>query len=77
MRFRWHRGGLGESMETAFEFDGLEDLIAKMNDDSPLMEITSDAVTVQHYGYDPRVLWDTYIILLDGHPLGFTDGKPT
>lgn len=29
---------------------------------------------VRPYGFDARIGWDTHIVIMDGDPIGFTDG---
>lgn len=69
-KFRFHRGGLAESMATSTEVDGI----------AALAEVLSGAgwppgkIDIKPYGHDARVGWDTHIVTLDGAAVGFTDG---
>lgn len=75
MRFRWHRGSLADSMETVEELSPfLPPLLAILVRSCP--EATPDNVVVEPYfGRDERCDWDrTYIVKVNGGPVGFTDG---
>lgn len=68
-KFRFHRGGYAESMDTAVECRSMSKLrlIIKAR--------ANDTVTVEPYGgIDNRNGWDTYIVMHNGHPIGMTDG---
>ena len=71
MKYRHHRGGLAESMETVRE---IEPTIAALE---ALLRATD--VTVEKYGYgiDERIGWDTHLVCVNGIPAGFTDGPAT
>lgn len=75
MKYREHRGGLSESMETVREIASTREAIAL---EAGLMLgrlVTPDEVRVSPYGYDARIMWDTHIVEIDGFgPIGFTDG---
>lgn len=69
--FREHRGGLNESMLTVVTVGNLAELIAHLK---TLHGIRSAAqVTIKHYGYDPRIMWDNYIVCINGEAVGFTN----
>lgn len=78
MKIRQHRGGLAESMETLAE---IEPTVAAVR--QYLKErraggfVTSLPIKVVPYGKGPdtRIGWDqTYIVLVNDLPYGFTDG---
>lgn len=78
MLFRFHRGGLKESMETAFAFTDRQDLINKIIDyysgtPFPIQNNGEDFVCLPYGGIDERIGWDTYLIKMDGHPIGMTN----
>lgn len=75
-KFRFHRGSLADSMATVVEVDGRTALIDLL-DDTIIRDLPPKAyaVTVKPYGgIDERIGWDTYIVLVDEIPVGFTDG---
>lgn len=77
MKFRWHRGGLAESMETVVEIEptrqALADLVTK--DWIFWGETASPAeVDVRPYSYDDRIEWDTYLVFWRGRSVGMSDG---
>lgn len=80
-KVREHRGSLSNSMGTVFEvedFNGLLDAISKsmFPIGSPFgVKLSPGRVHVEHYTYDDRIGWDTYIVSIDGYGVwGFTDG---
>lgn len=82
MKFREHRSGLAESMETVVEIKDREELlayIAKILYPWPTApSVTPETVKVAPYHYDARIGWDTHIVTLEGYGvLGFTDGPLT
>ncbi len=79
MKYREHRGGLSESMETVVEVSDREALlehIRKVAQAWPTFPpVTTETVHIRPYGWDERIGWDTHIVTLDGYGvLGFTDG---
>ena len=76
-RYRDHRGGLAESMETMQEFDSLGSLNVYLK--SILHKYCIDDLdvkntTIKPYGFDKRIAWDSHIVQLEGWGvLGFTD----
>ena len=77
MKFREHRGGLAESMETVVELDSrgkfleyFKHLILKSGFDGGTLSFSE-------YGYDKRIGWNTYLVCLEGYGvLGMLDGPP-
>lgn len=67
MNYRDHRGGLAESMETVREIEPTIDALALV------LKVPPSAITVNPYGYDKRIEWDTYVVCIDGHAVGFCD----
>lgn len=77
-RFRFHRGGLADSMETVITLNSKEELlkevIAFYGDTLPPGTVTMDKLIIGEYVYDQRVGWDTHIVIVQGiGPVGFTD----
>lgn len=81
--FRWHRGGLHESLKTSKKFDGsaeeLVHLLRQGLDRFPSLDgkVTIDTIKVEKYGdgIDMRCGWDTYIVTIPEYGVaGFTDG---
>jgi hypothetical protein len=77
IRIRAQRGSLDESLETVETIQGTKKAIADYfhkqwgHLDSPIDE---SEIRVEYYCYDPRINWTTYIVLIDGNAVGFTDG---
>lgn len=80
VKFRFHRGGLKEAMETVIEVGNKEELkqaIIQHYKDNNIEEFTPDVenITIEPYGYDNRIDWDTYIVSIPNYGvLGFTNG---
>lgn len=68
--FRQHRGGLAESMQTVREMSTRNDLEAFVR-----QHYGEGVVTVEPYGWDNRIGWDTHIVCLNGNACGFTNGN--
>ena len=66
-RFRPQRGGLEESMKEVKTFDSKLELAKHLG-------VCYFSVEAEAYGYDPRIEWNTWIVLVDGQAVGFTDG---
>ena len=75
--FRFHRGGLSESMETVTIIHSFEQLICMINGwwDSPLTKIT-----IEPYIFDSRIDWDTQLVIIHvqdkTYPVGYLNKKP-
>jgi hypothetical protein len=75
MKFRFHRGGLREALLTTVEVNSLAELRAVIEKAEDLITPTGDEpLTVEPYCYDHRIDWDTYIVMWNGFPIGFTNG---
>lgn len=79
--FRFHRGGLEESMQTVIEIETFDQLVAHITSN---YDVPAAKITVSKYIYDDRINWDTYIVNLtmgldveqSTHPVGFLNRKP-
>lgn len=75
--FRFHRGGLDESMETVTIIESFEELLVLAIDfwDSPFTKLT-----VEPYVYDQRIHWDTQLVLIHvrdkSYPIGYLNRDP-
>ena len=67
--YRDQRGGLAESMETVQKMHTLGDIQTHLE---PMFG--PGIITVDQYGLDKRIDWDTHIVCHDGQAVGFTDG---
>lgn len=67
--YRDQRGGLAESMETVQKMHTLGDIQTHLE---PMFG--PGEITVDQYGLDKRIDWDTHIVCHDGHAVGYTDG---
>jgi hypothetical protein len=78
IRFRFHRGSLDASMETARTFASVDDAKQHIVQDlKPHIDVASDSIRARRYGKDgdPRIGWqDLFIITIDGYGvIGFAD----
>ena len=68
MLYREHRGSLEDSMKTIFSIKSTK------KDLSQIIGCNIEDIEVKEYGYDDRIGWNTFIVLVKGIPVGFTDG---
>ena len=77
--YRPHRGSLADSMREMVEVNDLSQLVRHMRreverwypgDELPTEENTK----LEHYWYDDRIGWDTWMVLVKGQAWGFTNG---
>ena len=69
MKFRPQRGGLIESMAGVVNIDPtLESLARHLN-------VPVEDIECYFYGYDTRIRWDTFAVIVDGDIVGFTDER--
>jgi hypothetical protein len=61
--FREHRGGLQEAMKTVQEVSCLEDIEKIKN----IPDEFKGKLRIEHYCYDRRIDWDTYIIDIEDY----------
>lgn len=82
MKYRDHRGGLAESMETLQEFDTRADLITYLQKELATWghKFEESAVKIEPYGdgKDDRIGWSNlHIVIVQGFgPVGFADIPP-
>jgi hypothetical protein len=80
MKIREHRGYLADSMKTVKDIGPTKaDLIAHLKETLKECDviITPLTVTVEYYGYDDRIGWETYIVKIKNWGVyGFTDALP-
>ncbi len=67
MRFRFHRGGLEESLKTTIEINSIEELKSKIGNPTN--------IEFQHCGMDARINWDTYYVIADDKIIGMSDSN--
>lgn len=80
--YRPHRRLLADAMDEVVELKDKADLILHIKREWSSLphdfEISEKTVQVEKYGFDDRINWDTYVVLLemDGKPgaIGFTNG---
>jgi hypothetical protein len=63
MKYRDHRGGLSESMETEQEVRTAEDIIKHLNKFWHQFEKEVEEIKFEHVGYDKRTKWNTYYVM--------------
>jgi hypothetical protein len=74
---RENRPTIDESMATMLDIEGREQLVQhiSMRLAEQGVAVTDDMIHVSHYGFDERIEWDEYIIVVDRFGVfGFTDG---
>jgi len=72
--FRYHRGGLTESMATTIEIESKKELISILNKN--IFGTDFENITIEPYCFDSRINWDTYIVHLEDYGvIGFTNGE--
>lgn len=69
MKFRPHRGGLIESMAGVVNISPTLDSLARH------LNVPVEDIECYFYGYDTRILWDTFAVTVDGDIVGFTDER--
>lgn len=67
--FRWHRGGMKESLNTAVHVKNMDDLKTVLSQSMLMTEDTN--IKVQYYSYDDRLALHTYVVLVNGYITGF------
>ena len=74
-KFRFHRGGLSESMETTVSLSTKEELIRVIgNSLKEWGDFNYNNLKIESYGFDDRINWNSHIVTLDGWGvIGFTD----
>lgn len=76
MRFRFHRGSLEESLQTVREVQSLDDVRELLVREVGLSLLPEHfKLTCRYYTHDKRIDWQTWIVLNDGLPVGFSDGE--
>jgi hypothetical protein len=75
--FRFHRGGLDESMKTIKIISSSMDL---KNLIFEACDIQPTNITILPYLYDPRIQWDTHVVLIHmgdkSYQVGYLNKKP-
>jgi hypothetical protein len=75
--FRFHRGGLEESMQTVIEIKSFEQLLITIIDG---WDINPTKVEIKPYIYDERIHWDTHFVIIhvgeSNYPVGYLNRKP-
>lgn len=67
MLFRPQRGSLSDSMADEVELPATRKALAGH------LVCPEESVDVKPYCYDGRIGWDTYLVIVDGQAVGFTD----
>ena len=75
--FRFHRGGLEESMQTLIEIKSFEQLLIHIAD---AWDVPFTRLTVSPYHFDHRIDWDTQLVRVFiediSYPVGYLNRKP-
>jgi len=73
IKYREHRGGLQESLDTAREFDSIKELfyyLVNWSQENRLSYNIED-FTIRFYGFDERCNQDLWIVTARGQGIGF------
>jgi hypothetical protein len=65
---------IDEAMKHVREVKTKAELMAFLRDEWLATEATDENVTIEPYGYDKRIGWDTHLLCIDGKAALFTDG---
>jgi hypothetical protein len=75
MKIRMHRSSLQEALATIEEIEPtLEAVRAHVEAHGGVPILPAAIVRVERYGYDPRIDWDTHLVMYGKWPVAFTDG---
>ena len=77
MRMRESKPTIEESLATIQNLEGRTQLVRRIFDalGEKGVIVTDEMIHVSHYGFDDRIDWDEYIIVVDRYGVfGFTDG---
>lgn len=66
---------LSEMMEKVVEIPDFDALMAYLQEHYSFWNPTKENVTIDRYGYDDRIGWDTHIICVAGKAALFSDGS--
>ncbi len=80
MQIRVQRGGLSDSLRTTMDIEPTAKAIAeylRLQWGGLGYGVDENKITVEPYGFDNRIQWNTHIVLLDGRAVAFTDGPLT
>jgi hypothetical protein len=80
--YRPHRGSLADAMREVVEVNDFAQLVRHMRRGveswyPPAAMPTMENTTIEPYGFDDRIGWDTHIVLVKGEAWGFTNGALT
>lgn len=65
--FRPQRGSLAVSMAEKRDVSSIRDIAV-------ILGVEQRDVSIRYYCYDSRIAWDTYVVIVDGDAVGFTNG---
>ena len=63
MKYRDHRGGLADSMETVQEVSSIDEIKQHLNKFYNQFGKSVEEIKFEHVGMDKRINWDTYYVL--------------
>lgn len=64
MKFRYHRGGLEESLATTIEVYSLDELMTDLKDKLESKTFQISSIRFKDYGYDKRAWGKNYLVLV-------------
>jgi hypothetical protein len=75
--FRFHKGGLDESMETIQIIETFEQLVSIV---AKYWDSIFTQITIEPYSYDDRIKWETQIVMIHvkdkKYPVGYLNREP-
>lgn len=71
-KYRPQRGSLAEAAAEVVEISDFIDLVRHLRSQLPNASLNN--VTVEPYGFDQLIGWNTHIVCVNGEACGFTDG---
>lgn len=66
---------LEDAMDRVVEVKNFNELLSYLRHAYDFWNPTVNNVRVQHYGFDDRIGWDTWLVTVDGHAAVFADGE--
>lgn len=81
MKFRFHRSGLKESLETTVEVNSIDELKKHIEEKEGYKEGIIEEIFFEYSGFDERTKWNTYYVFYKkisrnvSFICGMSDGK--
>jgi hypothetical protein len=75
MKFRPQRGSIEKAMKEVKEIKSLIDFYNIAKEEKFDIEKYLHEISFTYLGFDKRINWDTYLVSVNGHGIGFSDGE--